>query len=315
MNQKNDLKNLNYPNIASQVFGVPLLATPDLLNNIKQVLLPRMIGGGSSNITINQSSLETAQSTQSNKDVNQFENKPHVNLQVNNGVAVINVNGILATRRGTITAACSEMLSYEYLLMQYEAALESDDVIEIVFDMNSHGGAALGCFEFTDKLFSYRGAKPTTAIINYSSYSAAYAIAAACDNIIISQSGGVGSIGVIAEHAEYSQAIKEAGWVFTTVYRGAHKNDLTPHEPITDQALLKLNESVDEYYQMFVDGVARYRGMKVADVIATEAATYRGTKAIDAGLADALMTPSDAINSIAARVTKRRKLKTMQAVV
>jgi len=296
------IKHTNYPHLASMVFGVPLLATPALFDSVKQVLIPRMTGTNTEITNI------VAPAT----DVNEFELKDRVGLAVNDGVAIIPVNGILATRRGTITANCSEMLSYEYLWSQYQAALNNDNVQEIVFDINSHGGAALGAFEFADKIYENRGKKPTTAIINMSAYSAGYLIPAACNKVLISKTGGAGSIGVIAEHAEYSKAIKDAGWKFTTVYRGAHKNDLTPHEPITDQALLKLQESVDEYYEMFVDAIARYRGMKPSAVIATEAATYRGVKVIEAGLADELITPQDAINRIAIRARQRQKLKAMK---
>lgn len=288
------MQEINYPNIASMVFGTPLLATPELLSSVKQVLLPRMAGTNITNIV--------APTT----DVREYEAKDRVGLPVSNGIAIISVNGILATRRGTITAECSEMISYEYLASQLQAALDNENVEEIVFDMNSHGGAALGAFEFADRIFEARGQKPMTAIINFSAYSAGYLIPAACDKVLISKTGGAGSIGVIAEHAEYSKAIEDAGWKFTPVFRGAHKNDLTPHEPITDQGLKVLQESVDEYYEMFVDSVARYRGMSTASVIETEAATYRGKKAIKAGLADELMTPQDAINVIAVRVAKQK---------
>ncbi len=78
-------------------------------------------------------------------------------------------------------------------------------ISEIVLDINSGGGAAVGCKELADYIYQSRDTKPITAIVNYSAYSAAYFIASACSKIIVSQTSGVGSIGVIMEHLDTSK--------------------------------------------------------------------------------------------------------------
>lgn len=84
------------------------------------------------------------------------------------------------------------------------AALNDPSISEIVLDINSGGGAAVGCKELADYIFQSRQTKPITAIVNYSAYSAAYFIASACSKIVVSQTSGVGSIGVIMEHLDTS---------------------------------------------------------------------------------------------------------------
>ncbi|WP_201285192.1 S49 family peptidase, partial [Klebsiella pneumoniae] len=108
-----------------------------------------------------------------------------------------------------------------------QAALNDPSISEIVLDINSGGGAAVGCKELADYIYQSRDTKPITAIVNYSAYSAAYFIASACSKIIVSQTSGVGSIGVIMEHLDTSKMEEKMGLTFTTIYRGDNKNNGT----------------------------------------------------------------------------------------
>src|SRR5690606_4111565 len=65
-------------------------------------------------------------------------------------LAIIPVHGILVPRRGQITAACEELLSYERMRDQIGAALRHELVEEIVLDFHTGGGAAMGCKELAD---------------------------------------------------------------------------------------------------------------------------------------------------------------------
>ena len=57
--------------------------------------------------------------------------------------------------------------------------------------------------------------KPITAIVNYSVFSAAYFIASACSKIIVSQTSGVGPIGVIRGALDTSKMEEKWGRLFT----------------------------------------------------------------------------------------------------
>src|SRR3546814_13122099 len=70
-----------------------------------------------------------------------------------------------------------------------------------------------------------------------------------CSELVVSQTSGIGSIGVIASHMDRSKMEEGMGVKVTTVFAGAHKNDLTPHEPLSDQSLHYLNDVVQESYQ------------------------------------------------------------------
>jgi capsid assembly protease len=221
------------------------------------------------------------------------------------GVSVIPVHGPLVAR-GAHLNACETMTSYEGLRNDLRAAVADPMVDHIVLDIDSNGGSATGAFELASDLRAMTLQKPITGIVNFSAYSGGYLIAAACSDVVVSRTSGVGSIGVISSHMDRSKQAEKMGIKVTTVYAGAHKNDLTPNEPLSDQSLQVLTDLVQESYQQFVEAVAEYRGMTVDQVRATEAALYRGQAALDSGLADRLQSPQDAIDSITRSVAEAR---------
>lgn len=293
-------KIINLPHLADQVFGVPHYATRQIMDSVKAVLIPRLQGMTTGDIAM--------AITPDNAPV-QEESPP------GGGIAVIPVHGILVPRRGQITAMCTELTSYERIRSQIYAALNDPSVSEIVLDINSGGGAAVGCKELADYIFQSRETKPITAIVNFSAYSAAYFIAAACSRIVLSQTSGVGSIGVIMEHMEASKMEEQVGLKFTTIYRGDNKNNGTPHAPLSEQAQTMFQGMIDQMYDVFTSSVAEYRGMSQQAVIDTQAALYNGEDAVTAGLADEVSDPQTAINSIAARYRQPAAQKSQSVLV
>lgn len=279
------------PRIAQMIFNQPLLVTPDMMQTAVRWANDQLQVNVINNLPVEAKGI----------DVDYHEPQERCSLTVANGIAIIPVHGVLVSRMGHVDL-CSKMTSYEYLSTQLRAALKDDDIEHIVFDIDTNGGAATGAFEFAEEVFEARQVKPITAIVNFSAYSGGYIIAAACSEIVVSMTSGVGSIGVIAEHLEWSKYNDEIGVKITTVFRGDHKNNLTPNEPISDQSLQFLNEIVQESYDMFVNAVAKYRNLDVQSVIDTQAGLFRGQKAVDIGLADRVEAPNLAINSIAASI-------------
>lgn len=222
------------------------------------------------------------------------------------GVAVVPVHGILVSRNAHMDM-CERMTSYEQLRRDVSAAVDDPAVKRIVLDVDSNGGHAVGAFEVAADIREMSQAKPITAIVNHNAYSAAYLIASACTEVVLSRTSGTGSIGVIASHYDVSKREEQLGIKVTTVFAGAHKNDLTPHEPLSEQSLQQLQELVNDSYQLFVQDVATYRGMSTQAVIDTQARLYRGQAAINAGLADRLSTAQQALDGLVRDVAAARR--------
>jgi signal peptide peptidase SppA len=216
--------------------------------------------------------------------------------EVENGIAIIPVVGTLV-RRTIGLEAQSGLTSYGLIGERLDAALQDSAVKAILLDIDSPGGEAGGVFDLADKIFSARKVKPIWAVANDEAFSAAYAIAAAADRIYLSRTGGVGSIGVIAVHLDQSVAEADAGLKYTAIYAGEHKNDLSPHEPLSDPARAQLQTEVDRVYALH-GNVARMRGIELTAIKETEAALYFGEQSVAAGLADRIGTMGDALSDL-----------------
>lgn len=213
------------------------------------------------------------------------------------GVAVIPIHGALSKRSGLFDELFG-FTSYEALSELLIDALNDVDVKGIVFDIDSPGGEVAGLFDFADQIYASRDIKPIWAVANEEAYSAAYAIASSTTKIFLTRTGGVGSVGVLATHIDQSGFDEKKGIKVTTVFAGDRKNDLNPHEPLGTEAAQVLQREVNRLYGMFVDLISRNRSLSHAQIKSTEAGLFFGTDALNNGLADAMMTLPEVIESM-----------------
>lgn len=293
----------HYIRASGLLFNQPLLLTPDMLD----------LGVRWANQAMNLNIINLAPGGANLGFYDDDEAQDRANLEAEReraaleatGVQVLPVHGFLVSRGAHINA-CETMTSYEGLRQQLRAAIADPLVERIVLDIDTPGGSAVGAFELAADIRAMSLIKPITGIVNFMAYSGGYLIGAACSELVVSQTSGVGSVGVIASHMERSKQLESAGVKVTTVYAGAHKNDLSPNEPLTDQSIRVLNDLVQESYQLFTSAVSVYRGMSIEAVRATEAGLYRGQAAIAIGFADRLQTPQDAVDDLARAVAQSR---------
>lgn len=209
------------------------------------------------------------------------------------GFAIIPVIGALVHRGGRIDADCMPITSYEYLRVDYDKAMADPAVNTVIFECDSGGGEARGCFDFASHIFNTKGSKPVLAYINESCYSAMYAIASACDAIYMTSSAGAGSVGVICGRFDQTKWMEANGLGMTLIYDGEHKADFSPFKPMTADEEARLKEKISAMGAQFHQVVATHRGMEVSAVKALKAGTFTGQKAVDVGLADAVMSQDE----------------------
>lgn len=223
------------------------------------------------------------------------------------GIAVIPVHGTLVRRNIGLEAA-SGLMSYVDIAARIDAAVADPQVQGILLDMDSPGGEAGGVFELAERIRAASAVKPVWAHANDAAYSAAYAIASAAARLTLSRTAGVGSIGVIALHVDQSVRDAKDGLHYTAIFAGHHKNDFSPHEPLSPQAATSLQTEVNRLYELFVTQVASMRGMDVEAVRATEAGLYFGDEAIAAGLADAIGSFDQVLAEFGESLSAERRL-------
>ena len=203
------------------------------------------------------------------------------------GVAIIPILDTLVNR-GAWLDSRSGLTSYEGIAAQLRAAGQDPDVRSVLLDISSPGGEAAGMAGLADLIRSVRQTKPITAFVNDMAASAAYGIASAASEIVISPTSIVGSIGVVMLHADRSGELAAQGVKPTLIFAGSHKVDGNPFEPLSDAVRADLQASVDAHYRQFIDTVALGRGSRLTANMAraTEARTFIGLEAIALGLAD-----------------------------
>lgn len=176
--------------------------------------------------------------------------------------------------------------TYSRIRADYDKALENPHIKEIYFHFDSGGGHAAGCFDLVDYIYENRGSKPVFALVDENCYSGAYALASACDKIICPRTGGVGSVGVITHHYDYSKYFEGMGISIETIKAGEMKDSGSPYKPLSDIDRSRIQESIDSTYDLFVKTVARNRGLSEQAVRETEADIFDSHEAIEIGFID-----------------------------
>lgn len=274
---------MNLPHLAQRVFNTPLALHPRKAEVVMAALMDRF------GITrINGLSAWEDESPFSRKG-----RQSDPGYDVVEGVAVLPVQGTLVQKLGSLRPY-SGMTGYDGLRQTFLTALCDPEVKAICLDIDSPGGEVAGCFDLVDLIYASRGQKPIHAILTENAYSAAYAIASAADRIIVPRTGGVGSVGVIVIHCDWSQRIKEEGLQVTIITYGDRKCETNPMIPLSDQAKAGIQAEVDAAGQLFVSTVARNRNIAESAVRNTQAVCLMADEGVRLGFADAILAPDEA---------------------
>jgi len=215
-------------------------------------------------------------------------------------VAVLPLLGVMSQRGGMSTAGT------DAYARDVEAAAANADVSAIVLEIDSPGGEVYGVDEAAAAVRRAKAAKPVVAAVNSSAFSAAYYLASAASEILVTPGGEAGSVGVYAAHEDWSRAVDEMGITVTLVSAGEGKVDGNPYEPLSEEALADMKATVGRYYGMFVDAVSKGRGVSAKKVREDWKARIYGAKdAVEIGMADAVGTVDDAIRRAATLARKQ----------
>ena len=200
-------------------------------------------------------------------------------VSVRNNVAVIPIHGPLF-RYANLFTVISGATSYELLARDFNEALENQEVKAILFDIDSPGGEVNGCSELADMIYQARGKKPIIAYASGNCCSGAYWIAAACDEIVVTDTALVGSIGVVAVY-ERQDGKNEIEIV-------SSQSPLKRINPETPEGLAHIQNRLDSLAEVFINKIALYRDVSTETVIKDfgQGDVFVGKKAIWQGLAN-----------------------------
>ena len=273
---------MNLPHLAQRVFNTPLMLHPLKAEIVMTALMERF---GIARVSAGD---------WSDEEEKPFRRKgKETGYDVLEGIAVIPVHGTLVQKLGSLRPY-SGMTGYDGIRQSFLNALHDPEVTAICLDVDSPGGEVGGCFDLVDLIYASRGKKPIHAILTESAFSAAYAIASAADRIVVPRTGGVGSIGCIVIHCDWSQRIEKEGLQVNIIRFGDRKAETNSLSPLSDQGRAGIQAEVDAAGVLFVDTVARNRGLAASVVRNTQAACLLAEEGVRLGFADAVLSPDDA---------------------
>lgn len=293
----------DYVHLRQRVFCEPLLIERGKLEVILHVLSER-IGGFASPLgdSPQAAGLERAQAD---------ELSAARKTTTADGIRVLGVRDTLV-RRASGMRAMSGMTGYELLTQDLREALADPSVRGILLDVDSPGGEAQGSFDLAAELLAARDRKPIFAVANQNAFSAAYLLAAQASRVYVSQTSGVGSVGVYMAHVDQSRANEQAGIRPTFISAGKRKLDGNPHEALPEDVRERLQARVNKTHDLFVAAVAKARGLSESAVRETEADTYYGEDAIERGLATHFGTLETALEDLRQEIATMDELERLQ---
>ena len=229
-----------------------------------------------------------------------------------NGSKVVRVLRLMGTilPRGNMMGDISGPGAANLVAFQraFQNAADDPNTQAIVIEVDSPGGQVDLVPETAAMIRNARRAeRPIVAVANTMACSAAYWIASAADELVVSPSGCVGSIGVYMLHRDVSQALQADGIAPTFIYEGPRKVEGNPFEPLTATAQMALQAEVRATYQSFTSDVAKARGVPASVVRADPekadkhmggGRSYTGAQAVKLGMADRVATLQDTINRL-----------------
>lgn len=232
-------------------------------------------------------------------------------------IAVLPVFGIIAHRARLLREVSSGIgTSTELLGQAFRAAMKDPNIGAIVLDVDSPGGSAFGVDELAADIHAARGAgKPIVASVNSMAASAAYWIASAADEIVITPSGLAGSIGVWGAHEDWSKFLDTKGVKVTLVSSGKFKVEGHPYGPLDDTARAAMQDMADKYYGMFTKAIARNRNAESPKAVREgygEGRVMTAKDAVSSGLADRVGTFDQVIGELQKKLAKNRSNSSAQ---
>lgn len=274
--------------IAERALNRPLLIHPHKAEVIMQVLQGRLpLDGGSL----------AALTPEANRFIGSYRRENGDGLSPATArTSIVTIVGSMVNR-GAWIGANSGLTSYEGIAAQLRDAENDPEVDNVILDIDTPGGEATGMYALAEQVRRLRETKNVVAVVNDVAASAGYGIASAADEIVVTPTSMVGSVGVVLLHVDRSGELAEAGLKPTLIFAGAHKVDGHPFGPLPAAVRSDLQKEVLVFYDRFVATVVAGRGDRLsdADVRATEARTYLGEEAISLGLADRVGTIDDVL--------------------
>src|SRR5690242_20698505 len=161
-------------------------------------------------------------------------------------IARVTITGLIRTDRERVEA-------FERLAKSQAKA--------VIVHINSPGGTTSGSEELHDSLKRLKEEKPTVVVVDGLAASGGYIAALASDHIVAGETALVGSIGVLFQYPNFTDALKTTGIKAEEVKSSPLKAAPTGFEPTSPEARAAIEAIVKDSYDWFRNLVKTRRNL------------------------------------------------------
>lgn len=207
---------------------------------------------------------------------------------------IITIDGPLIPRSGMMDATSTELASYESLSKEFLYLENNPAITNILLVLDTPGGAVSGVSEFASLIKN--STKNTQAFVIGMAASAGYWLCSAVDRIFASNTGEVGSIGVVAAMRDTRERDKKDG--VQTIEIVSSVSPFKRVDPLTDAGRAEIKRVIDDLGEIFVSTVAANRNVDRATVIEKFGAggMLVASSALNVGMIDEITTLKDLLS-------------------
>ncbi len=219
--------------------------------------------------------------------------------EVSGDKALIEISGVLSRNPGYFERIFYGARSMSEIQSAVRKASDDPSINEIILLIDSPGGTVTGTQDLADEVYNARDKKQITALVNGGMFSAAAWVGVQAHRVYLAnETSQAGSIGVIMFHADYSKMYENYGVKVTEIFSGKYKAAGSPYKSLTDEDKQVFQDQLDYMYSIFVDSVARGRGVSSDKVLSdmADARIFTGKQAVEAGLVDGVSTLDQILN-------------------
>ena len=171
---------------------------------------------------------------------------------------------------------------------------------EVVVRLENHGGLVHEHGLAASQLARIRDRDiPLVVCVDKVAASGGYLMACVGSKICAAPFAILGSIGVLAQIPNFNRLLDSHGVDFEQITAGKYKRTVTMFGKNTDADRAKLKEELEDVHTLFKAAVGRYRASLDLESVATGEHWY-GTRALELGLADEILTSDELLTQRAA---------------
>lgn len=156
-----------------------------------------------------------------------------------------------------------------YIVSKIKSFAQRSDIKGILIKINSPGGSVAAVQEIYNQIIEAKKKynKPFVCYVQELCASGAYYVASACDRIVSSEGGVIGSIGVLLQVGNISELLKKIGVKVEVIKSSKYKDIGSMYREMLPEEKKILENIVNSAYEQFVEAISKGRNLSKEQVM------------------------------------------------